>query len=147
MLLAPLHTEFGEFHLVFEETETANKYWIKTYEKFAGAYSCHLPGTRVVTFTSHDARYAVPNPHLLALHAAIGNILSASGRGERIKKLVRNPGSGGSGLASDDSTNTPICLLSASCHDLPGHYISRIGRASALQSASHLQPRKLSAGR
>ncbi|KAB8230779.1 HNH endonuclease signature motif containing protein [Aspergillus alliaceus] len=149
MLLAPLHTEFGEFHLVFEETETANKYQIKTFEKFAGAYSCHVPSTRVVTFTSHDTRYAVPNPHLLAVHAAIGNILSASGRGEQIEKLVRDLGSGGFELASDGSTNIAellavgnLILRTATRHETAGKIRQR-QKSPELPGAENIRKRAI----
>lgn len=49
-----------------------------------------LPGTRIITFASHDARYAVLSQHLLAVHAAIGGILNASGCGEQIEKILHN---------------------------------------------------------
>ncbi|KAF5860321.1 hypothetical protein ETB97_001741 [Aspergillus alliaceus] len=126
MLLAPLHTEFGEFHLVFEETETANKYQIKTFEK-----------------------YAVPNPHLLAVHAAIGNILSASGRGEQIEKLVRDMGSGGFELASDGSTNVAellavsnLILRTATRHETAGKFRQR-QKSPELPGAENIRKRAI----
>ncbi|KAE8137066.1 hypothetical protein BDV38DRAFT_100346 [Aspergillus pseudotamarii] len=112
MLLSPLHAEFGAFHFIFEKTNTVNKYRLKTFRGFSGAYTPYLPTTRVVNFTSHDPRYALPDVLLLGVHAAIGNFLNASGRGEQIEKMVRDMRSGGSGLASDGSTDIEL-LLSA----------------------------------
>jgi hypothetical protein len=106
MLLSPLHTEFGAFDIIFEATETPNRYRLKTFLGFSSGFSFLLPSDRTVTISRSDNRYPVPNPTYLAVHAAIGNILHASGRGEAIEKLVRDLGdAGGSGLAKDGSTN------------------------------------------
>ncbi|KAJ5790583.1 uncharacterized protein N7518_007594, partial [Penicillium psychrosexuale] len=63
-------------------------------------------GFRIVTLTSHDGRFPLPEVQYLQLHAAVGNILHASGRAESIEKLIRHlEESDSSVLAKDGSTN------------------------------------------
>ncbi|KAN0067949.1 hypothetical protein V8E54_013877 [Elaphomyces granulatus] len=88
MLVAPLHAEFGSFHLALEPMEAPDTYKIKTFPKFASLYRGFLPADGIVKFTNHDPRYALPSPILLGLHAAIANILHATGRGEAAEKLL-----------------------------------------------------------
>jgi hypothetical protein len=106
MMLSSLHVEFGNFEVIFEATETPNRYRLKTFPTFSSYFLSSLPSDKVVTLTCCDNRYPLPNPIYLAVHAAIGNILHASGRAEVIDKLVRDLGdAGGLGLAKDGSTN------------------------------------------
>lgn len=95
MMLQPLHQQFGSFHLVLESTMTPNRYRVKTFPSFPPVYLYHLLPERVITLTSHDRRYPLPAAKYLELHAAIGNILHASGRGELIEKLMRDLGDNG----------------------------------------------------
>lgn len=62
-----------------------------------------LPAT--MTFINHDPRNALPNPELIAVHAAIGKILHASGRGDKTEKLIRDLGEGEQMLSPDGTTN------------------------------------------
>lgn len=47
-----------------------------------------FPVSRLVTFTAHDG-YPLPNPYLFRLHAAVANILDASGMGSLIEQSIR----------------------------------------------------------
>jgi hypothetical protein len=106
MMITPLHEEFGLFHLVLEDTPTPNRYRLKLFPRFASIYTPLLPSNRVITLTSHDPLFHLPGAKHLQLHAAIGNILHASGRAESIEKLIRDLGeTGGSALSKDGSTN------------------------------------------
>lgn len=103
MLFSPLHEEFGGFHLILEPTETPNRYRVKTFPSFSTIISDLLPRGGFVTLTSHVPDLPLPAAEYLQLHAAIGNILHASGRGELIAKLMR--GLRGAALARDGSSN------------------------------------------
>ncbi|PYI03832.1 hypothetical protein BO78DRAFT_274935, partial [Aspergillus sclerotiicarbonarius CBS 121057] len=106
MLAYGLHHEFTSFNFILEPTSTPNQYHFKPLPSFSTVYLPMLPnnGTElVVTLTSHDGRYRPPDPVLLAFHAAIGNILHLSGRGEIIKDLKRDL-EDMDRLASDGST-------------------------------------------
>ncbi|KAE8391505.1 hypothetical protein BDV23DRAFT_171663 [Aspergillus alliaceus] len=92
MLAEGLHGQFGRFRFVFEATQTMNRYRVKEFPKFARLYRGFLPPTRFVTFTSRGRRYPLPSPILLAVHAVIGNILSLSGRGEKIEEFKQHLG-------------------------------------------------------
>ncbi|KAJ5652850.1 hypothetical protein N7507_010276 [Penicillium longicatenatum] len=58
-----------------------------------------------MTFINHDPQHALPYPELMAVHAAIGKFLHASGRGDKIEKLIRELGEGGKMLSPDGTTN------------------------------------------
>jgi hypothetical protein len=111
MMLLPLHPYFGNYKLIFEATDTPHRYRVKTCRHFPTSYFVWLPqadtyGNRYVQFRSHDANFPLPNPSFLAVHAAVGNILHATGRGEEIDQLLKDlEGAGSSGLARDGSTN------------------------------------------
>ena len=64
-----------------------------------------------MTLTSHDPNCHLPEPLYLQLHAAIGNILHASGRVDKIEKLIGDlRETGGLGLSKDGSTNVGYLL-------------------------------------
>jgi hypothetical protein len=102
-LIPPLHSQFGQFRFVLEETETQSQYPVKKFSSFTSNYASMLPQT--MSFTNHDPQHDLPNRELVAVHAAIGNILHASGRAEVIEKLVKDLGERGGMLAGDGSTN------------------------------------------
>ncbi|KAJ5915759.1 hypothetical protein N7454_010900 [Penicillium verhagenii] len=112
MLTASLHSEFGRFNLVLEESTVSGRYRVKTLPQFRNSFlRPHMP--EFVTLESPDSRYPSPNSVFLALHASIGNILHASGRGEIMEKILKHlGGDGGHALARDGSTNVEE-LLSA----------------------------------
>lgn len=133
MLIEPLQFKFTEFVFTLKPVpDTPNtshdhghryqyQYRMRTFNRFSTLYNI-LPSTRIVTFTSHDDGdyHPLPNPVFLETHAAIANILDATGRGELIEKLQREyfGAFGGGGcirrLARDGSTNIGK-ILSVSC--------------------------------
>lgn len=122
-----LHNEFVAFRMTLEATATPNRYRIKTFRDFTNTWSTHLPESRMVTLTSHDGRYPLPSPRLLAVHAAISNILYATARGEKIMNILRELGDGGPAImARDGSTDignllsmTSLALISPEPTDRP----------------------------
>jgi hypothetical protein len=113
-LYRPLNELFGAFHFVLEKTETRDRYHLKTLETISGLLAPHLPRDGIVTLRSHDGRCPLPDPSLLALHAAIGNILHATGSAERIERILRDFESASGGLAPDGSTDIGALLRCAS---------------------------------
>lgn len=120
MIAASMHQDFGRFLLILEETDVSDRYRVKTFPEFGEQYlRPYIP--EFVVLTSHDPQYPVPNKLLLAVHAAVGNILHATGHGELIEKTLKHlEGSGGHGLAKDGSTDvgellsvTSLSLLAA----------------------------------
>jgi hypothetical protein len=109
-MYAPLHHEFGAFHFVLEKTETRDRYRVKTFRRFSSFLLPCLPRDGFVTLRSYDGRYPLPDPNLLALHAAIGNILHATGSAERIEKILRDLEGASGGLAPDGSTDISALL-------------------------------------
>ncbi|KIN08016.1 hypothetical protein OIDMADRAFT_111057 [Oidiodendron maius Zn] len=109
-MYAPLHHEFGIFKFILEQTETRDRYRIKTFKNFSLFLAPFLPGDGFVTLRSHDGRYLLPDPSLLALHAAIGNILHATGSAERIDKILRDLEGASGGLAPDGTTDISALL-------------------------------------
>lgn len=88
-MLPCLHDEFKSFRFIFEAIdENPKSISHKTLPNFSTVYAVFLPSSRYITMTSHDGRYPLPDPALLALRAAIGNILNASTRGEKIERLL-----------------------------------------------------------
>ncbi|PKY01612.1 hypothetical protein P168DRAFT_53065 [Aspergillus campestris IBT 28561] len=126
MLVEGLHGQFGSFHFVLEATQTPHRYRVKTFSKFASLYLRFLPPDGFVTLTSHDGRYPLPSPILLAVHAAIGNILNLSGRGDKIEELKRHLGGMGGGLSRDGSTRVEDLLS--------------VSKLSILSSGANRQP-------
>ncbi|KAI2788012.1 hypothetical protein POX_f08395 [Penicillium oxalicum] len=110
MLAASLHRDFGRFSFILEETDVFELYHVKVFSQFRNSFlRPHMPEFTVVA--SHDPRYPAPNTNLLAVHAAIGNILHATGYGELIAKTIKHlGGSGGYALAKDGSTNVEELL-------------------------------------
>lgn len=90
MLESVLHDQFGSFLFALESTETEHQYRIKLFSGFPDAYEFFLPSSGMVTFTSQDNRFRLPEPGLLAIHAAIAKILHATGRGEIVDKILRD---------------------------------------------------------
>ncbi|KAJ5938681.1 hypothetical protein N7466_001815 [Penicillium verhagenii] len=105
MLTASLHAEFGRFNLVLEESTISGRYRVKTFPQFHNTFLRQfIPD--FITIDSPDSQYPSPNSLFLALHASIGNILHATGRGELVEKIMRHlDGAGGNALARDGSTN------------------------------------------
>ncbi|KAJ5668697.1 hypothetical protein N7462_009767 [Penicillium macrosclerotiorum] len=107
MMVAPLHVEFGKFHFILEQTASENRYTVKRFNNFAKL--CEIFLSETVSFSSHNTSYALPSPELIALHAAVGNILHASGQAEKIEKLLRDLADTRT-IAWDGSTNLGALL-------------------------------------
>lgn len=143
MMIQPLHREFGKFHFTFEATTTPNRYRVKSFPRFTRYYRRSLPPSGFVTFTTHDGRYPLPHPILLAVHAAIANILYLTGHGEMIEKWMRDLEGMGGGLARDGSTNVGD-LLSVSklpLHQQPDPKRKQRQTATALPGLENQRPR------
>ncbi|KAJ6127415.1 hypothetical protein N7523_003027 [Penicillium sp. IBT 18751x] len=105
MLVVALHLEFGRFSFILEETNVSDRYSVKTFPQFGNTYLEPCMHEDVI-LASHDSRYPVPSKFLLAGHAAVGNILHATGRAELIAKSIEHLEEGGCPtIAKDGSTN------------------------------------------
>ncbi|GFG12958.1 hypothetical protein IFM5058_06210 [Aspergillus udagawae] len=85
-MAVPVHQDFGSFQIAFRPTDTENTYRIKVYpwhQTFFGQYY-----EKPITFTKHTTSES-PSKVLLEMHAAIAEILQASGQGEKIDELLR----------------------------------------------------------
>lgn len=84
-----LHTEFRRFLMTFESMDVEHRYRVKPLPGFAGYCNRFLPSDGIVSFCSHDdGKSHLPSPELLALHAAVADILHATGRGKIIDGIV-----------------------------------------------------------
>ncbi|KAI2730073.1 hypothetical protein CBS147332_1925 [Penicillium roqueforti] len=109
MMVSPLHREFGHFSFVLEETSVSGRYRVKMFPRFQNLYQSPMPD--FTTVASHNPRYPAHNESLLAVHATVGNILHATGRGELITKTIQHLGdNSGHALAKDGSTNVEELL-------------------------------------
>ncbi|KAF3386412.1 hypothetical protein F1880_000656 [Penicillium rolfsii] len=110
MLDSSMHREFGRFSFILEETDVSGRYRVKIFSRFGISYlRPHVP--EYVIVASHDPQYPAPNKFLLAVHAAVGNILHATGHGELIEKTMKHLGDGGGhALANDGSSNVEELL-------------------------------------
>jgi hypothetical protein len=93
MMERMLYYESGRFHFAFEATETGSmdECHVNVLPEFLGGYGSLLPSIRKTTLTSHDAASLFPpDPRLLAVHAAIANILHVTGRGELVDRIAQD---------------------------------------------------------
>ncbi|GIJ89091.1 hypothetical protein Asppvi_008020 [Aspergillus pseudoviridinutans] len=104
MLSNLIHKPFGRFSLTLEPTDTLNQYRLKTFRGCTRNLRHHLPKSGIVNLVCHDGRYPLPSPELLQLHCSVAHILNATGRGEKIDRILRDYGATGA-LARDGSTN------------------------------------------
>lgn len=95
---------FGKFMIALEPTDTLNTYKIRTFGPWVRSYSFYLPASRTITLRSHDGREPLPSPVLLGAHAAIAEILYATGRGETVDQSLNDYRSAG-GMAEDGRTD------------------------------------------
>jgi hypothetical protein len=89
---------------------TPNRYLVKKYRRFPTAYGAYLPNDGYATFTAHDSRYPLPDENLLAVHAAVGAILQASGMAEVIERILQDRDETPC-LAADGSTPIGTLLM------------------------------------
>ncbi|KAL1967979.1 hypothetical protein VTN77DRAFT_2396 [Rasamsonia byssochlamydoides] len=115
-----VHSAFGKFTLAFEPTSSSpfdesNEYKVLTFgRKYPTVLDIHLPqpnahGDRIVKFEKY-ADVDLPSPVLLQIHAALANILHASGTAEYIDKVMEEREEIQC-LASNGSTNIQRLLF------------------------------------
>ncbi|PKX98436.1 HNH endonuclease signature motif containing protein [Aspergillus novofumigatus IBT 16806] len=113
-MAVPVHQDFGSFQIAFTPTDKENTYRIKVYpghQTFFGQYYA-----KPITFTKNSASASeLPSKDLLKMHAAIAEILQASGQGEKIDELLRKWDDIRC-LASDGSTDLESLLSLVSVH-------------------------------
>ena len=90
ILTEPLHRDFRMFNFALEGTNIPDQYRIKKFHRLDGVSNLTMPSSGVVTLTCHDPQYPLPDPILLSIHAAISNILNATGRGEVVDKIIQD---------------------------------------------------------
>ena len=49
----------------------------------------YFPPSMTIQLQAHDGRWPLPDPRLLALHAAVGNVLHASGLAQYVEQALR----------------------------------------------------------
>ena len=103
MMASVFHEDFSKFRFILEATVVPNRYRLKKFPNHS--YLLKYPTETFITLTNHDDRFRDPNPEFLAVHAAIGNILHASGRAGIIEKLLRDFEDADPLLAEDGSTD------------------------------------------
>ncbi|KAH3069623.1 hypothetical protein KXV27_002697 [Aspergillus fumigatus] len=111
-MFSPVHQDFGSFKIALIPTDTDNTYKIKTYPWHQNF--CDQFYEKPITCTTHNGS-ELPSKFLLETHAAIAEILHASGQGEKIDELLREWEDIGC-LASDGSTDLESLLLLLSVH-------------------------------
>ncbi|KUL81969.1 hypothetical protein ZTR_10714 [Talaromyces verruculosus] len=87
--------QIGTFRLALEATDEINVYKLVEYGLFKKVRN-QLPepneqGERVVRFTKpSDVKWELPSPEILAVHAALAQVLHASGMAEIVEKVFRD---------------------------------------------------------
>jgi len=85
-------------------------YRIKTYRGFPPLCLAWLPENRLVTLENHFPAHQLPHPILLQLHAAIAQILHATGMCEYLERIFRGQEELWC-LASDGTTDVASRLI------------------------------------
>ena len=116
MLTEQLHRDFGRFNFALEASNVPNQYRVKKFPRLDATSNLVMSSSGFVTFTCHDRRYPPPSPVLLSVHAAIANILNATGRAEAVEKILQDYNTTKM-LARDGSTDVSR-LLSVSALSL-----------------------------
>lgn len=104
IMAVSIRREFEMFHFVLEATQTPNHYYFKGFSELPSCFMVFAPRDRIVKLRSYDSRYPLPSAILLSIHAAIGNILHQSSRGEKIEQLKEDLLRGRHGLAGARSS-------------------------------------------
>ncbi|OJJ45074.1 hypothetical protein ASPZODRAFT_160560 [Penicilliopsis zonata CBS 506.65] len=90
MLVSIIHRQFGKFNIALEATGVPSQYRVKTFPRLPTTIRWYLPKNGIVNLITHDGREELPSPLLLQVHAAIANILHATGRAEAINKALQD---------------------------------------------------------
>ncbi|KAF7174205.1 hypothetical protein CNMCM5623_006690 [Aspergillus felis] len=111
-LAAPIHKDFGSLRIAFVPTDTENTYEIKMYPRHQTFFDQYYK--KLVTFTKQSDS-ELPSRALLETHAAIAEILHASGQGKQIDELLYDWDTLRC-LASDGSTDLQSLLSLVHVH-------------------------------
>ena len=90
MLTEQLRGDFGRLNFALEGTNVPHQYRIKKFLCLDATRELARPSPGIVTLICHDPRYPPPNPILLSVHAAVANILNATGRAEVVGKFLQD---------------------------------------------------------
>ncbi|KAE8354014.1 hypothetical protein BDV28DRAFT_131886 [Aspergillus coremiiformis] len=107
-MASALHRDFSTFAFVLEQTQVPNSYRVKTFPRFQTFHLRFVPA--FITIASHP-QYDSPSRNLLAVHAAVGNILHATGRDERIKERMHLRHNGTDGTNVEDLSLSDLSLV------------------------------------
>lgn len=69
-----LHEAFGLSHFILEAMSIPTRYYLKTVARFSSCLKYLLSRDNIVSISSKNIHFGVPNPDFLAVHAAIRNI-------------------------------------------------------------------------
>ncbi|KAJ3868832.1 hypothetical protein EV359DRAFT_60294 [Lentinula novae-zelandiae] len=86
-LVQPIHDSFDRLELWFEATGNVHEYFIKTTDETNRLLS-ELNGP--ITLTSSDSNVPLPDPNLLAFHAAACRVAYLSGATEYMEEILRD---------------------------------------------------------
>ncbi|KAJ3906631.1 hypothetical protein F5879DRAFT_876955 [Lentinula edodes] len=86
-LVQPIHDSFDRLELWFEATDNEHEYFIKTTDETNRLLS-ELNGP--ITLTSSDPNVPLPDPKLLAFHAAACRVAYLSGATEYMEEILRD---------------------------------------------------------
>ncbi|KAJ6029924.1 uncharacterized protein N7446_001012 [Penicillium canescens] len=145
MLDSQLHTEFGQFRLIFEATGVAHQYRIKTFPDTATGPIRNLPKNRHVKFKVHKGSWELPDPKLLGIHACIGNFLDMSGQAEIIDKVLKDFEDCG-GLAPSGSTDIEDLLVVSGLSLLPSNTNETPDSQKSLEKQRPLEKQNIVSG-
>ncbi|KAG0694268.1 hypothetical protein DFH29DRAFT_1006497 [Suillus ampliporus] len=115
MMLEPYaHTVFDKLKVYLEQTERENEYVVK---EVGGRWIHRKFLDSTITFRNHAAPtrdIPLPNPHFIALHAAICRILHMSGAAEVFTQILdRYDGAAGGNVGILKSNGNPVDRLSS----------------------------------
>ncbi|KAG1720571.1 uncharacterized protein EDB91DRAFT_1280582 [Suillus paluster] len=131
MMLEPYaHTVFDKLKVYLEQMEREDEYVVK--EVSSGRWIHRNILDRTITFRNHTAPtrdIPLPNPHFIALHAAISRILHMSGAAEVFAQILdRYDGAAGGNAIILKSNGNPVHQLSSMMSAL---YISTLPESTA----------------
>ncbi|KAG1747728.1 uncharacterized protein EDB91DRAFT_1114510 [Suillus paluster] len=115
MLQGDVHTVFDKLKVYLEQTERENEYIVKEVSSRRWIHRDVLD--RTIAFQNHAAPtrdIPLPNPHFIALHAAISPILHMSGAAEVFAQILdRYDGAAGGNAGILKSNGNPVHPLSS----------------------------------
>ncbi|KAG1894687.1 uncharacterized protein F5891DRAFT_1061703 [Suillus fuscotomentosus] len=116
MLERNIYDHFDKLKVYLEQTERENEYVVKEVGGRPWMHPRELLG-KTITFQNHDAPtedLPLPNPHLIALHAGISQILYMSGASEVFAQILdKYDGAAGGNAGSLKCNGDPVHQLSS----------------------------------